>query len=114
MSVLTPLIPGLIGGSLIGASATGLLLLNGDIMGLSGIMNAAYVHPLATLKDPKQHWKIVFVSAFCLAVNFYVNHVEDANRDPRMETADDVPIASHFAHLLGGFFVGLGTKIGNG
>jgi hypothetical protein len=91
-----------------------LLLINGDIMGLSGIMNSVGVHPISTMKNKRQHWKIVFVSSFCLTVNFYVNHFEDANRDPRMETADDVPIASRLAHILGGFFVGLGTKIGNG
>ena len=48
-----------------------------------------------------------------LTVNFYVNHVEDANRDPRLETKE-VAVASTTAHLLGGFLVGLGTKLANG
>ena len=49
-----------------------------------------------------------------LTVNFYVNHVESATRDPRLETSGEVPIASPIAHLLGGALVGLGTKLGNG
>ena len=48
-----------------------------------------------------------------LSVNVYINHIQDANRDPRLETRE-VPIASPLAHVLGGFFVGLGTKLANG
>jgi len=55
----------------------------------------------------------VWLGAFLLTVNIYVNHVEDANRDPRLETRD-VPVASTIAHLVGGFLVGLGTKLSNG
>lgn len=99
---------------LTGASASTLLLLNGDIMGFSGLINTMSPDNLSSnLQDASSHWKLVWLSTFMLTVNFYVNHVQDANRDPRLETRD-VPIASLAAHVLGGFLVGLGTKLANG
>ena len=51
-----------------------------------------------------------------MAVHLYVNYLtpELALKDPRSEYSDDVPIPSFIGHLIGGFLVGLGTKIGNG
>ena len=96
-----------------GASAATLLVTNGDILGYSGLISTTGLHIRENLKEPTAHWKLVWLGTFMLTVNFWINHVEDANRDPRLETKD-VAVASHFAHLIGGFLVGLGTKVGNG
>jgi hypothetical protein len=39
-----------------GTSAGLLLVLNGDIMGISGILNGSLGHPEG-VKDPKSHWR---------------------------------------------------------
>lgn len=106
---------GMIGGALIGSSAGVLLVLNGDIMGISGIMSNSLLNPIKSLKDPKCHWRWVFLSSFSVAVNTYVNYLTPpvALADER-STMSDVPIPSLIGHLIGGFLVGLGTRIGNG
>lgn len=86
-------------------------------MGFSGIISNTVGTPSiirTVLKDPASHWKLVWMSTFMLTVNFYVNHVQDANRDPRLETSGEVPLASIWAYALGGFLVGCGTKLANG
>mmetsp|Transcript_13600 Transcript_13600/g.21424 ORF Transcript_13600/g.21424 Transcript_13600/m.21424 type:complete len:359 (+) Transcript_13600:101-1177(+) len=110
----TPL-AGIIGGSLIGGSAGVLLLMNGDIMGISGILSNTLADPIASLKNPKHHWRWVFLGSFAMTVNVYVNYLtpDVALQDSR-STDTDVPIPSFIGHLLGGFLVGVGTKIGNG
>lgn len=96
-----------------GASASTLLLWNGDILGFSGLISTTGLNVQQTRQDVTNHWKLVWLATFMLTVNFYINHVEDANRDPRLETKE-VAVASTAAHLLGGFLVGLGTKLANG
>lgn len=100
--------------SITGLSAASLLVLNGDILGFSGLMTSVGLNLKESFHSSKSHWKLVWLSTFMLTVNFYVNHVEDATRDHRLETSGEVPIASTVAHVLGGALVGLGTKMGNG
>lgn len=77
-------------------------------------MSSVGLHPSDALTSSRSHWKLVWLSTFMLTVNFYVNHVEHAIHDTRLETSGEVPIASTVAHLLGGALVGLGTKLSNG
>ena len=82
----------------------------------NSILTNSIRKPFQTLRDPKHHWRWVFVASFGLTVSLYVNILNPTTslQDTRTAVADDVPIASWVAHLLGGFLVGLGTKLGNG
>mmetsp|Transcript_16234 Transcript_16234/g.24530 ORF Transcript_16234/g.24530 Transcript_16234/m.24530 type:complete len:360 (-) Transcript_16234:221-1300(-) len=116
MSVFTP-ISGTIGGALIGGSAGLLLLLNGDIMGLSGIMSNSLGNVKESLlqKDSKHHWRWVFVGSFGITVNALVHIMSPSaafGGNPSLDS--DVPIPSFLGHVLGGLLVGMGTRIGNG
>lgn len=111
LKYFTP-IPGLIGGSLIGLSAATLLLGNGDILGASGLMSAFVVAPKKTLTDPSQQWKLAFLAAFCLMTRMYVTFIDpDALTDERIGYQTDVPIVSPLGFVLGGFCVGIGTRV---
>ena len=89
-----------------------LLLRNGDIMGISGILSNTLVNPVQSLRDSQHHWRWVYLASFALAVNICVNYLSpnEAFEDHR----SDVPIPSKTAHVLGGLLVGLGTRLGNG
>lgn len=114
LSHFTP-ITGLVGGSLIGLSAATLLLFNGDILGASGLMASFVVSPKKTLTDPAQQWKLAFLAAFCLTTRVYVTMIDtDALKDERLGHASDIPIVSPLGFIIGGFFVGFGTRLGNG
>lgn len=112
MSLSSPL-SGLLGGSIIGLSATTLLLGNGDILGCSGIVNSVILNPIDVIRDPKKNWKIVLLSSFCLTANVYVNMIGD--REAISESlSQTMPALSDVGFAIGGFLVGLGTKLGNG
>lgn len=98
-----------------GGLAGVLLLMNGDIMGASGILSNTLIRPIEALRNPKNHCRYVYLASFALSVNVFVNYLapkEFLSDDRSQDT--DVPIPSTVAYVLGGFFVGLGTKIGNG
>jgi uncharacterized membrane protein YedE/YeeE len=84
-------------------------------MGISGILSNTLIHPLASIRETRHHWRWVFIASFCMAVNIHVNYLTPsvALKDTRSESSD-VPIPSIIAMVLGGFLVGLGTHIGNG
>lgn len=108
-------VTGIIGGSLIGLSAATLLLFNGDILGASGMMSSFVLAPRKTLTDPSHHWKLAFVAAFSLTARIYVTMIDrDALKDERLGYSSGLPIVSHLGYILGGFFVGFGTRLGNG
>lgn len=60
--------------SIAGGSAGVLLVLNGDIMGASGIMSNSLINPIHALRNPKNHWRYVFIASFALSVNLFVNY----------------------------------------
>jgi len=62
---------------------------------------------------PTERW--IYLASFALSVNLAVNYWthEVALHDHR-SSEGHVPVPSSLAHILGGFFVGVGTKIGNG
>jgi uncharacterized membrane protein YedE/YeeE len=57
-------------------------------------------------------WKMVFLAVFVLLSNLALApHFTD---DTRLGTDPSIPIVSIWGYLLGGFFVGFGTRMGNG
>src|SRR5262245_27980061 len=91
----------LIGGMLIGLSASLLLLFDGKITGISGIV--------AGMLSPKKNdtlWRIVFVGGL-LAGGFLLNLLSS-------QTFAINITRSSVALILAGLLVGFGTRLGNG
>jgi uncharacterized membrane protein YedE/YeeE len=90
-----------IGGVLIGLAAVALLYFNGRIAGISGIMGGV-LRPQAgdTL------WRAVFLLGL-LAGALLVRWLHPESFELRFDVSDPTVI-------LGGFLVGIGTRIGNG
>jgi uncharacterized membrane protein YedE/YeeE len=83
MSLFTPL-NGLLGGSLIGLSASVLLLGAGEIMGASGIASSCLLHPIRTISTPSHHWRIVFLASF-LVISKMIASIENTNLTSRLD-----------------------------
>lgn len=93
-------ITALIGGVLIGGSATLLLAFNGRIAGISGIVNGAIAF---TQKDS---WRWMFILGLVLGSLLY----EYGLSSQPTPTSTFAPLAM----LAGGFLVGFGTRMGSG
>lgn len=104
MSLFTP-VTGILGGSLIGLSAAVLLLSNGDVLGCSGILSSSLLHPMATSNLDKR-WKFMFLGCFVLTVKILLSASSLQCISPSQ--------ASTLAYGIGGFCVGLGTRLSNG
>jgi uncharacterized membrane protein YedE/YeeE len=91
----------LLGGVLIGLSATALLWLNGRVAGVSGILNGV-VFP----KSGDVAWRVAFLAGLVIAGGLYLSLVSGAP-SPR----DDFPGAGL---VVAGLLVGFGTRMGNG
>ena len=78
-------------------------------MGASGIVTSSILTPLATLSSASNRWKFVFIGSFVATVNMVM--FVAASRDQILLSPS---IASPLAYTIGGFCVGIGTKIGNG
>jgi len=113
LEYFTP-VTGLVGGALIGLSAAALLLLNGDILGASGLMSSFVVTPKSTLTDPSNQWKLFFVVSFFIVSRVFLWILPSALDDVRTGIDPDIPIVSPLGFILGGFLVGFGTRLGNG
>jgi uncharacterized membrane protein YedE/YeeE len=100
MEGFTPVLSSL-GGLLIGLAAIGLLLANGRIAGISGII-AGVLHP----KRNEALWRVLFIAGM-LAGALLIRVFHPDAMDIRIDV-------SNAAVLLGGFLVGIGTRIGNG
>mmetsp|Transcript_18229 Transcript_18229/g.30243 ORF Transcript_18229/g.30243 Transcript_18229/m.30243 type:complete len:351 (+) Transcript_18229:67-1119(+) len=105
MSLFTA-VPGLVGGAFIGLAASTLLIVNGDVMGSSGITAPMVIQPRRTWK--LQSWKFVYTSSFLAAANLYQLLLE-----PEALQIES-PNLSSSGLLLAGLLVGFGTKLGNG
>jgi uncharacterized membrane protein YedE/YeeE len=90
-----------IGGAMIGLAAILLLLTNGRIAGISGI-TAGVLHP----SQGNTLWRAVFLAGMLAGAGLIAVFHPAA-----MALRFDV---SNAAILLGGFLVGIGTRIGNG
>ncbi len=98
MENFTP-VGGFVGGLLIGLVVALMLLLNGRVAGISGIVGG-----LLTLRAGDKIWRAAFVAGLVLSALAYVS------------TAD-VPVAVVAplpAVLAGGLLVGFGTRLGSG
>ena len=89
------------GGALIGISVTLLLLFNGRIGGISGIMNGAFFAP-----TNDRIWRLIFLAGLILGAFVFQLLVPDFN----------VPRQNYPLLLLGlgGFLVGFGTRMSGG
>jgi len=108
MSLFTPQ-TGLLGGSLIGLSASLLLLGSGEILGMSGIISSSILHPKKTITSSKQKWKLAFLASFVVSSRIFSKYFPTNDL-----ISNNIPLVSKLGHLVAGFLVGLGTKVGNG
>jgi uncharacterized protein len=100
MENFTPL-SGLIGGLLIGSASALLLLLNGRISGISGIVGG-----LLAPKAADAGWRVVFVAGLLLGAFVYM-----------LATGGTIPVrieASLPVLVAAGLLVGFGTRLGSG
>jgi len=97
-----PYLYSLLGGVLIGLSATGLLLFNGKIAGISGILGGL----LSPLAPGDRGWRVGFVGGLLVGGAAIGASAPDlvANTVTR----------SWPAVVLAGFLVGFGTRLGSG
>ena len=99
--MFTP-IPSLVGGALIGISASAMLLLNGRVAGISGILGGALKPAPGDVA-----WRLMFLGGLLLgAVVLAIVH-------PRAvaAAATGVPLP---VVVLAGLLVGIGTQLGSG
>jgi uncharacterized protein len=100
MENFTPL-SGLIGGLLIGSASALLLLVNGRISGISGIVGG-----LLAPKAADAGWRVVFVAGLLLGAFVYM-----------LATGGAIPVrieASLPVLVAAGLLVGFGTRLGSG
>ena len=100
MEDFTP-VSGLIGGLLIGLAAALLLLLNGRISGISGIVGGLLVP-----KSSDAGWRVVFVAGLLLGAFAYM-----------LAAGGTIPVqmqASLPVLVAAGLLVGFGTRLGSG
>lgn len=90
----------LLGGCIIGISATLLLAFNGRIAGISGMVNGAISLQASAI------WRWVFILGMVLGGGLYEYGL----------AAQPTPLSvfSPWAMVVGGFLVGFGTRMGNG
>lgn len=89
------------GGLLIGLSAVLLLLFNGRIAGISGMLGG-----LITTPGVERYWRIAFLVGIVIGA-FLLNQIKPDLYQPRA----NFPI---WLLALGGFLVGFGTRMGSG
>jgi uncharacterized membrane protein YedE/YeeE len=100
METFTP-ISGLIGGLLIGLATVLLLLFNGKIAGISGIVSGLLSH-----KGSEVEWRAVFIGGLLLGAFIYV-----------LATGGALPVyvqASLPVIVIAGLLVGFGSRLGSG
>ena len=100
MEDFTP-VSGLVGGLLIGLAAALLLLLNGRISGISGILG-----DLVAPKGSDAGWRVVFVVGLLLGASIYML-ATDAAFAVTMQAS--LPVL-----VVAGLLVGFGTRLGSG
>jgi uncharacterized membrane protein YedE/YeeE len=100
MENFTP-VPALAGGILIGLSATLLLLFNGRIAGISGILSGVF-----TMTEGDRAWRLMFLSGMLIAGFAYQLLLPGS-----FSGRPDFPV---YLLFTGGFIVGFGTRMGGG
>lgn len=100
MEYFTP-VSALLGGALIGISVTLLLLFNGRIAGISGILNGVFILP-----RNEKTWRILFLLGLILGAALF-NQLMPNFFSPRQ----NYPF---WLLVSGGLLVGFGTRMGSG
>ncbi|MCK5870649.1 YeeE/YedE family protein [Methylococcaceae bacterium HT4] len=100
MENFTP-VSALLGGALIGLSASLLLLLNGRMAGISGIMNGLFGAP-----KKEWIWRGLFLLGLVLGAAIFQLLSNDS-----LQLRQGYPL---LLIVLGGFLVGVGTRMGSG
>jgi uncharacterized membrane protein YedE/YeeE len=86
--------------------------LSGEILGASGIVNSVLLTPKVSLTDPGVAWKWIFLTAFSFLSTFALGPY--FAKDETLGSNPSIPVVSTWGYLIAGFFVGFGTKLGNG
>jgi len=94
-------ISALAGGALIGLSVSLLLLFNGRMAGVSGIMNGLFIAP-----KKEEVWRGLFLCGLILGAVIFQLLTNDS-----LHLRQDYPV---ILIVLGGFLVGFGTRMGSG
>ena len=95
---MSPVPAALLGGALIGLAATLLLLLNGRVLGITGIV--------AGIAGRDAQWRVLFILGMIAGAVVLVSLRPDAMAvGVRLQTA---------ALVVGGLLVGFGTRLANG
>ena len=92
----------LFGGLLLGVSATMLLLFNGKIAGISGVVSGLFSTP----KEGDYSWRVLFISGMVLG-GFLTVHLLGLD-------IPEIKGASMWGIVAAGLLVGIGTRLGNG
>src|SRR5207237_6637406 len=95
---MSSILAGLLGGALIGVAATLLLILNGRVLGITGIV--------AGLPSRDAAWRVLFIGGMILGAALLVRLVPHA-----MDVSAHLPGA---ALIAGGLLVGFGTRLAHG
>jgi uncharacterized protein len=94
------IIQSVIGGSLIGIAVSLLLLLNGKVLGVSGIVSEIFNHPLS-----KNYWRLAFIFGLLISPHIY----NIFNPIPYVEIT-----SSNLVIVVAGLLVGFGSRLGSG
>ena len=93
-------IQSLIGGSIIGIAVSLLLLFNGKVLGVSGILGELFNHPLS-----KNYWRLFFVLGLLISPLIY-------------STFHPIPLieisSNKLLIIVAGLLVGFGSRLGSG
>ena len=94
------IIQSLVGGVLIGIAVSILLLFNGKILGVSGILGELLNHPLS-----KNNWRLFFVIGLLISPFIY-------NIFYQLPTIEMT--SNNLLIIVGGLLVGFGSRLGSG
>jgi uncharacterized membrane protein YedE/YeeE len=94
------IIQSLIGGSIIGIAVSLLLLLNGKVLGVSGILGELFNNPLS-----KNYWRLFFVLGLLISPLIY----SIFHPIPLIEISSNKLLI-----IVGGLLVGFGSRLGSG
>ena len=94
------IIQSLVGGGFIGIAVSILLLFNGKILGVSGILGELLNHPLS-----KNNWRLFFVIGLLISPFIY-------NIFYQLPTIEMT--SNNLLIIVGGLLVGLGSRLGSG
>ena len=94
------IIQSLIGGSIIGIAVSLLLLFNGKVLGVSGILGELFNHPLS-----KNYWRLFFVLGLLISPLIY----SIFHPIPNIEITSNKLLI-----IVGGLLVGFGSRLGSG